>query len=97
MLMRVTHDLPGLALLKCEVNALGSHFLLFGEVEQLAQGVLGAFCVRTDYPEVVAAPADLDVQARFEQAQILIEGAAQIRKPRVIGRLEIKFPLGLGR
>jgi hypothetical protein len=46
--------------------------------------------------EVVAAPADLHIQARFEQAQILVQRTAQIRQPRIVGGLEIKFSLRLG-
>jgi hypothetical protein len=49
-----------------------------------------------DDAEVVPAPADLHIQARFEQAQILIQRAAQIREPRIVAGLEIKFPLRFG-
>ena len=61
------------------------------EVEQLAQRVFGAGRARADDAEIVAAPADLHVQARFEQAQVLIQRAAQIGEPRVVRRLEIEF------
>jgi len=96
-LIRITHDLPGLTLLQGQVNALRGHFLVFRQVKQLAQGVLGAFGLYADHAEIVAAPADLDIETGFEQAQVLIERAAQIRKPGVICRLEIEFPLRLGR
>ena len=96
MLMRVTDNLPGLALLQCEMNPFGSDFLLFCQVKQFPQGIFGAFRMGADDAEIVAAPADLYIQARFEQAQVLIQRAAQIRQPRVVGGLEIEFSLRLG-
>jgi hypothetical protein len=49
-----------------------------------------------NHAETVAAAADLNIQPRLEQAQVFIQRAAQIREPRVVSRLEIKFPLRLG-
>jgi hypothetical protein len=96
MLMRVADNLPGLPLLQRQVDTLGCHFLIFRQVEQLSQSILGAFRMHADDTEIVAAPADLHLQTRFEQPQILIQRATQIREPRVVGRAEIEFPLRFG-
>jgi hypothetical protein len=96
MLLRVADDLPGLTLLQRQVDTLGSHFLISRQVKQLSQSILGAFRKRADDAKIVAAPADLHIQARFEQPQILIQRATQIREPRVVGGLEIEFSLGFG-
>jgi len=96
MLMRVADNLPGLTLLQRQVDTLGSHFLIFRQVKQLSQSILGAFRKRADDAKIVAAPADFHIQARFEQPQILIQRATQIREPRVVGRAEIEFSMGLG-
>ncbi len=89
----ISNDLSGLTFLQGQVNTLRCHFLVFCQVKQLAQRVFGAFGMRADHAEIVAAPADLDIETGLEQTQILIERAAQIREPCVIGRLEIKFAL----
>jgi hypothetical protein len=94
--MWIPNDLPGLTFLQRQVNALRCHFLVFRKIKQLAQGVLGAFGMRADHAEIVAAPADLDIETGFQQTQVLIERATEIREPRVICRFEIKFPLRLG-
>lgn len=49
--------------------------------------------MRADDPEVIATPADLHVQACFQQPQILIQRAAQIREPSVVGGLELKLSI----
>jgi hypothetical protein len=49
--------------------------------------------MRTDHFEIIAAAADLNIQARFQQTQVLVQRTAQIRQPRIVGRLEIEFPL----
>jgi hypothetical protein len=95
-MIRIADYLPRLTFLQSQVDALRCHFLVLRQIEQLAQGVLGAFGMRTDHAEIVAAPADLDIQARLEQTQILIERATQVREPRVVCRLEIEFPLRFG-
>jgi hypothetical protein len=46
-----------------------------------------------DDAEIVPAAPDLHIQARFEQAQILIQRATQIRQPGVVGGLEIEVSL----
>ena len=46
------------------------------------------------HAEVAAAATDLDVEPRFEQAQVLVERAAQIRESQVVRRLEIEFARG---
>jgi hypothetical protein len=76
------------------VNTLGCHFLALREIEQLAQGVFRAFGLYTGYAEIVAATADLYVESRLEQAQILIQRAAQIREPGIVRWLEIEFAQG---
>ena len=93
MLMRVADNLAGLALLQRQMHTLGSDFLTFCEVKQLPQRIFRAFRMSADDAEIVPAPPDLDIQARFEQAQILIQRAAQIRQPSVVGGLEIEIPL----
>ena len=75
------------------MDALGSHFLALRQIKQLPQGVLGAFSMLADNAKTVAAPADLDIEARLQQTQVLIQRAAQVREPRVVRRLEIEFPL----
>ena len=94
MLMRIANDLPGLTLLQRQVDTLGSHFLIFRQVKQLSQSILGAFRKRADDTKIIATAADFHIQARFEQPQILIQRATQIREPRVIGRAEIEFSMG---
>ena len=76
------------------MNPLGRHFLVLRQVEQLPQSILGALGLFADHAEIVAPPADLDIQPGLEQAQVLIERSTQIREPRVVSRLEIEFPLG---
>jgi hypothetical protein len=49
-----------------------------------------------DDAEIVPTPPYLHIQARFEQAQILIQRAAQIRQPSVVGGLEIEVSLRWG-
>ena len=51
--------------------------------------------MRADDPEVIASSADLHVQACFQQPQILIQRAAQIREPRIVGGLELEFSPGI--
>ena len=48
------------------------------------------------HAEVVAAAADLHVQARLEQPQVLIERAAEVGQARVVRRLEIELAQRLG-
>ena len=79
VLMRISNDLPGLTFLQRQVNALRCHFLVFRKIEQLAQRVFGAFGLHADHAEIVAAPADLDIETGFQQTQVLIERAAEIR------------------
>ncbi len=43
------------------------------------------------YSEVVATIMNLDIESTFYQAQVLIELAAQISQPLVVGGLQIKF------
>ena len=102
VLVRVADNLPGLPLLQREVHALGSNFLDLCQIKQLPQRIFGAFRLDANDTEVVAAPADLYIQARFEQAQILVQRTAQICQPSVVGGLEIEVSLrwgllGLGR
>jgi hypothetical protein len=52
--------------------------------------------MRADDTEIVATPADFHIQARFEQPQILIQRATQIREPRVVGRAQIEISLRFG-
>jgi hypothetical protein len=92
-MIRVSNDLPGLTFLQGQVNALRCHFLVFRQVEQLAQRVFRAFGMRADHAEIVAAPADLDIETGLEQTQILIQRTTEIREPGVVRRLEIEFPL----
>ena len=75
------------------MNTLRSDFLVFRQSNSSRKRVLGAFRMGADHAEIVAAPADLHIEARLEQTQILIQRAAQIREPRVVGRLEIEFAL----
>jgi hypothetical protein len=93
MLMRVADNLPGLALLQRQMHALGSDLLTLCQVKQLPQRIFRAFRMSADDTEIVPAAPDLNIQARFEQAQILIQRAAQIRQPGVVGGLEIEVSL----
>jgi hypothetical protein len=92
-LIGIRWKLARLTFAQREMHALGCHFLAFRQVKQLAQRVLRAFGFCTDDTEVIASPPDPDIQTRFEQPEILIERAAQIREPYVIRRLEIEFAL----
>jgi hypothetical protein len=76
------------------MNALGRHLLTLREIKQLPQRVLSAFRLNTGYTKVVAAATDLHVQPGLQQAQILVQWAAQIREPGIVRRLEIEFARG---
>jgi hypothetical protein len=85
MLVRITHDLAGLALLQSQMDPLGSDLFVLRQIKQLAQRVLGALRLRTVDPKCIATPADLYVQPGFQQPQIFIQRAAEIGESSIVG------------
>ena len=76
---RVAHFLdPGL--LQKQVHQIGRQFGVFGFAVEAAQQLLGCAGLASgaDQFELVAAVAQFDAQALFDQAQVLIKLAAQI-------------------
>ena len=80
-----------LLLAQRQVHPFRRHRFDPGEVKERAQCFLGAAGTLAADAEIVAAAVDFHVEARLQQAQIFIERTAQIREPRVVGRLEQKF------
>jgi hypothetical protein len=58
---------------------------------QIPQRLLGRLGPRALHPKPMATPADLHIQARFDEAQIGIQRAAQAGQPSVVCGLELKF------
>ncbi len=83
---------PASRSLQREMHALGRDRFAARNVEELADDVFrGRRGPRADDAEIAAATADLHVQAVFEQAQVFIQRAAQVREARVVRGLEIEF------
>ena len=76
---RVAHFLDA-GLLQKQVHQLGRQFGVFGFAVQAAQQLFGCAGLASgaDQFELVAAVAQLDAQALFDQAQVLIKLAAQV-------------------
>ncbi len=85
----------GVALTERQVHAFRRNRFAARQVEQLVHQVFGHRGGGSEHAEVSAAAANLDIQPVFEQPQVFIERAAQIREPQVVRRLEVEFACGL--
>jgi hypothetical protein len=73
------------------MHALGRDLFFIGNVEELAQGIFGLRSARAANAKVAAATTDLDIETRFEQAQVFVERSAEICESQVVRRIEIEF------
>jgi hypothetical protein len=80
-----------------QMYALGRDLLGGAEAKKLLQKSLRIVGLRAADAEAVAATLNTHIEARLEQAQILIERPAELREAGVIRRLEGKFALQAGR
>src|SRR5579883_239569 len=92
----IDRRLARLTLTERQMHALRCDFLVLGQSEELLQDIFRAAGARAEHPEVIAATADLHVETRLEQTEILIERATEVGQPRVVRRLEIEFAQRLG-
>ena len=76
------------------MHALWSDLFVFRQVKQLAQRIFSLLGIGAGDPKSIAAPTDPHVQPGFQQTQVFIERAAQIREASVVGGLELELSEG---
>ena len=81
------------ALAQRQVNALGRHFTVLREREQLLENLLGiGRCSHaTGNMEMIATMADVHSEGLLDLVQVLIERAAQVREPAVVRGFELEI------
>ena len=77
-----------------EMHALERHVFLARGFEQIAHHVFGRVRARAGDAEIRAATFDRHGHAVFDEPQIFVERAAEVREPRVVRRHEIEFAGG---